>query len=600
MAKTKEVSKKAVEDEAIRIVDAERRQWETAPSYVTPTVGFNMRKLIETLRKNYWGVFNTPTDPNTGRAKIWMPMTMRDVEAVIKNSDLDLKDLMFRAKYPEAAQCTEVTRHIVREYLQDMYFGETLDEAMRQMVLDGTVVWKTWEEDGKMKRKTVDLLNLYIDPTEESIQSAYRFTERSLMLPSAIKGMSWDNKEVVGATNLDRNNATYAYNTTTAKLTDVWEMWGKIPAWMITLNKNDEDEIDGHIIVSGLQAGKASVHLVEKNTKKGRMGEILKPYEEGRLAKVSGRWYGLGVAERELALQEYLNASVNVRINRQTIAQLGLFKIRNGSGLTPQMLKGLSVNGIIPVNSQEDIQQLPMTEPGQSAYNDEMLIKEWGQSITQAYAIASGESLPASQTATTSAIQSTSAKSGYTMIKDAMGFFLQRWMDRHALPIIAKSVKTGDVVRIVGGVEGYKELTEKVVAYYAQEYLNQNPNVTVEEIARAMDVAEEELRNRDTLFIKNFQKIMADGLESYFYTNNESLDTAVTVQNLVAMLNMAPEYRDATVNQIYDLLGLARPKKQAMAMQGAGSPPAMSNAVQNMTQQPYGIGQGNAAALTQG
>lgn len=174
-------------------------------------------------------------------------------------------------------------------------------------------------------------------------------------------------------------------------------------------------------------------------------------------------------------------------------------------------------------------------------------------------------------------------------------------MDRHALPIIAKTVKSGDIVRIVGGVEGYKELTEKIVSYYAQEILNQNPSMSPEAIAKAMDVAEDELRKRDSLFIENFEKIMADGLESYFYTNNESLDTAVTVQNLVSMLNMAPEYRDSTVNQIYDLLGLSRPKKQEMPpMQGAGTPPAQSNAVQNMTQTPYGIGSGNSAAITQG
>ncbi len=586
--------------EAIRIVEEERNQWENATAYITPQVAINMRRLIEKVRKNYWGVFNKPKDPATGREKIWMPMTMRDVEVVVKNADIDLKDMMFRAKFVDATLCTEITRHTVREYLQNMYFGEILDESMRQMVLDGTVVWKTWEEKGKMKRRTVDLLNVYIDPTEDSIQSAFRFTERSLLSPTAIKSMDWDNTDVQGDTNLDRNNPLSTGNTTTGEFVDVWETWGKIPEWMVTKNKKDMDYIDGHVIVSGLQSGKGAVHLVERNSKKDKMGNIIKPYEEGRLAKISGRWYGLGIGERELALQEYLNHTTNVRINRQTIAQLGLLKVRKGSGLSTQSFRNLMVNGVIPVTSQDDVQQLALSEPGASSYNDEALIKEWAQSVTQAYPISSGDALPASQTATTSSIQSSAAKSSYTMIKNSMQFFLQRWMDRHALPIIAKSVKKGDVVRIIGGMDGYKELTDKIVAYYAQEYMNKYPSVSPEELERMMNNAEEELKRRPELFVENMQDIMAEGLESYFYVNNESLDTAVTVQNLVSTLNMAPEYREATVSQIFDLLGLPRPKKSEMPAMNGGTPPAMSDAVQNSTQIPYGIGQGNSPALTQG
>ena len=302
--------------EALTLVEGEKSQWERATVWVTPRVGFNMRVLIENVRKNFWGVFDKPFDQNTGRKKIWIPQTQRDVEIVWKNSDLDLKDMMFRAKTPDSIECAELTRYVVRNQLDKMYFGETLDESLRSMIIDGTVVWKTWDDGGKLRRKTVDLLNVFIDPTEENIQSAYRFTERSLMTPTELSRMTgWeDTKIVVGAQNLDKNNPSQRGNLTTSETIDVWEMWGKIPLWLISKKKSDKDsgeEVDGHIVVSGLESGNTRVHIIEENTRKDADGVVVKPYEEGRLVKISGRWYGLGIPEREMALQEWLNISVN-------------------------------------------------------------------------------------------------------------------------------------------------------------------------------------------------------------------------------------------------------------------------------------------------
>jgi hypothetical protein len=589
--------------EAISIVDGERRAWEMATVFVTPKVGFNMRVLIESVRKNFWGVFDKPIDKNTGRKKVWLPMTQRDVEIVWKNADVDLKDMMFRARTPEGIECAELTRYVVRNYLDYIYFGETLDETTRQLIMDGTVVWKTWEENGKMKRKTVDLLNVYIDPTEENIQSAYRFTERSISTPTQIRKMTgWENTDVAGQTNLDKNNARTGSNTTTAENVDIWEMWGKIPKWMISKKKKDKDsgeEIDGHIVVSGLESGGGVVHLIEENKKKDRLGNIIKPYEEARLVKISGRWYGLGIPEREMALQEWLNISVNLRINRAYIAQLGLFKIRQGSGITPQMLANLASAGAVPVNNMGDIEQFNIQGPNATDYQDEQIIREWAQAVTQSYPIASGESLPASQTATASAIQSNASKSSYSMIKDAIEFFLTRWMDRHALPIIAKSVSPQDIVRVVGEGDGFKELAEKIASYYAEEELNRAGVVDPVLFAQAVEAAEGELRKRPQLFIQATRKIVASGLETRFYTNNESLDTQATVQNLLTAMQIAPEYRESYVEQIADLQGLSKPKKSPPPPQ-QGVPQDASQTIQDMTQSVYGLGQGNSATVTQG
>ena len=598
ISKKKQQLKTDIENAAITIVDRERTNWEDAVRYVTERVGFRMRNLIRVLRKNYWGVFDEPLDPQSKREKTWVPLVRTLVEDVVKNIDLDQKDLQFRALNQNAYAVTDVTRAYVQQYLTDMFFGEILDETERQLAIDGTVVWKTWEENGKMVRRTVDLLHIYIDPAEKSIQDAFRFTERALMTPDEIAGMTgWMNRDgITGSQSLSKNDIRYGSQTigmpTTGKFVDVWEMWGKIPKKLITgdFKADDADDyVDGHIIVSGLEAGDKRVHLIEVNNNKDKFGHVIKPYEEARMAKIAGRWYGLGIAERALALQEWLNINVNLRISKGYVSQLGLFQIRKGSGITPSQVGRLSSNGAITVSQiDQDIKGLQVPPVDPTSYKDEDVIVNWAQKVTQAYPVSTGEELPASQSATAVAVQNTGAKSGYSMMKDAIGFFLERWMDRHALKIMVKGLSMEDVVRITGDDDTFRQIAEKVVSNIAyknlQLYYAHSIVPTEAEVQMEMQNAIERLTKNGSMFVKLLHDVIASQLETKFYVTNEDMDTTAAVQNLISMLNLAPEYKDATVKEIFDLMGLPQPRKAiAQAPQGGASmapntPPAPSTA----------------------
>lgn len=580
MATKKKTSKSSIQAEiekkAIAIVDQERTNWEEAVSFITPRVAFRMRELIRILRKNYWGVFDQPIDPQTGRYKVWMGLIMSTVETWVKNIDLDQKDIGFIARNQSGYDITELTRLVVKDYLDRMYFGAILDTDERQVCIDGTVVWKTWEDNstGKpvMKRKTVDLLNFYIDPTEDSIQSAYRVTERAILLPEQIAGMSgWMNTQnLEGSQVLNRTDGDRRSNIgtrMTGSYRDVWEMWGKIPRWMVTGDQKAEDaneEIDGHVIVSGLETMGPTMHLVEENKRKDKFGVILKPYEEWRPAKIAGRWYGLGPAERILALQEYLNITVNIRINRGYVSQLGLFKIKKGKGITAQMLNRLAVNGAIQVTDMDDIQQFNVAEAGETSYKDEEVIKYWAQAMASAYPISTGEVMPASTSATASSIASTSSKSGYTMFRDATADFLERWMDRGALPIIAKTINGGEIVRLSNQDDKFKSLIETIALNTVAEHLDKSSVVPSQmELMEAIQKEIDRISKKPSVFIEAIQDIVAEGLDTRVNITNEELDVSVTIQNLLQMMQLEqqdPAAMMETKKQIYDLMGLQMPK----------------------------------------
>lgn len=596
--KQQTILEKKIQDKCIAIVDQERVNWEDAVTFITPKVGFRMRELIRIFRKYFWGVFDEPYDKNSGRDKVWIHLAQSLVETWVKNVDLDTKDIGFIARNDDGYEMTEVTRLFVRDYLDRMYFGETLDADERTVLIDGTVVWKTWEDNSSgnpvLRRRTVDLLNFYIDPTEENIQTAYRVTERTILLPSQLEAMTgWKNTYgLPGSQILNRADGSRRSNfgtRTTADYRDVWECWGKIPRWVITKDekaKDANDEIDGHIVVSGLEAPEPTLHLVETNTKKDKFGNSIKPYEEWRAAKISGRWYGLGVIERILALQEYLNTIVNIRINRSYVSQLGLFTIKKGRGITSQMLNRLPTNGAIQVTDHDDIQQMPINEASEASYRDEDVIKYWSQQITGAQPVSNGEIMPASASATANAIANTNAKTSYTLFKEGGGLFLERWIDRQALPVIAKTIKVGDISRLMNDEERWKKLTESIAINRAIEEINKEEIMpTFDEYMGFIDKEIIRLQARPQLLVKNVKQIMADAVDTKVKVSNEDLDTAVTIQNIIQLLPLAPEYRESMLREAFDLMGLSF-KKETMPQPGQVPGQPQGQAIPTASSQP--------------
>lgn len=557
-----------IERLAISLVDAERVAWETTVSFVTDRVAFNMKNLIRQLRKNWWGVFDEPIDPQTGRKKIWVPLSESVGETVVKNIDLDTKDVNFRAKKPSAVKLTALVRSIVRNYLDAMRFGEKLDELETILARDGTCVWKTIEtketEDNKVKYCTdiriVDLLNVYIDPTSPTIQEAYRFTERALYYPDELKQQKgWIHTDgITGSIGIPRNDGFFknqANTLGTVKGIDVWESWGKFPKFLRTGVKADMaiDE-DLHIVISGLEGGTVRVHLIEKYTGK-------KPYEEAWYAKVPGRWYGKGITEKLMMLQLWINTIVNIRITRSIVNQLGLFTIRRGSGITPQMISRLSANGAVVVNSQDDIKQLVMQEVGPTSYKDEDSIYGWAQKVTSAFEAVTGEQLPSETSATESALQSHSAQSQFVLVKEQIGMFLQRWLIRHAMPTIFKNLTKGDLIGMALEDDELLAWDEMLVHQALYEELSRvissgaliNPDEVEQEKQRLMQRLKGAGKER---FVTLLHDLDVTEYDVAIDITNESVDKGVITQNLIQALTAAPEYRDAILPQLFDMMGL--------------------------------------------
>ncbi len=580
-----------IEKEAINLVRGEWRAYDNQLVFVTDKVAFNMRNLIKTLRKNYWGIFDNPNDPVTGMKLTWVPITEWIVDTYVKNSDRDQKDMRVKAKSAGYVALTSLVRHIVVNWMSKVIFGETLDETERQLGIDGSRIWKIYkgyDEKGKATaiREDVDLLNAYFDMSAKSIQAAPRFTERALMLPSEIADMDgWINTEnIVGSTNLhptDTNmGSTAMANTTDAvKLADVWEMWGVMPKYLITGKKADSRMIKGHIVVSGIQGDgeNARVHLIETNPG-GK-----KPYEEAHTKKIAGRWLARGPAESVLMIQGWLNMIVNIRKVRASVSQLGIFKLKKGGGVSPQNFSKMAANGVIQVNSMDDIEQFVVQEASQASYKDEDTAVGWATKVTSSYEAVTGEPTPGSKSATAIITEKAASGSTFTMYKKAIGFFLERVMNNHILPILTEQLTIGEIVRISGTPEELEMYTDAIVNCLAKEQLAKafdkgmqfDPKQVAAEIER---VKKQMMRQgKDRFFALG--KIDLTQYDVEFYSDDEKLDSNTIANNLTTMLKFTPQYQGVVTKYLFDIMGLDssiipnQPVAAAPAAPGGGAAP---------------------------
>ena len=571
--------------EAINLVRSHVTACEDGVAFVTENVAFNIRALIRKCRKNYWGIFDEPNDPHTNRAKVWVPLTEVSTTDTVKNIDKDQKDAQFRSKVPEGSAVTDVIRAKAIEELEQMNYGEKLDEIELSTAIDGTGIWKITDAPSGTNRlvdvRRVDRLNFYISPLANNLQDD-DMVERIIASPADVAGTNWDRiNEIDWKTEVPKTDRTrFGGNSIPApqKYAEIYEWFGYIQPHLVTGKEDDKTKRArmGHIVISGLY-DTPIVHLIEFwEDAPGK--PKWKPYEEYWCTKVPGRWDGRGVPEKLLGLQLWINTVINLRINKNTLAQLGLIKFRKGSGITGQMLRRLASTGTIPVQNMQDLEQLIVNESGQGSYTDESTIREWARSVTSTYEAATGETAP-NQPATNAVLQSKASQSQFQQMKEQFGMFQGRVFNRHLLPRIYKRIKVNDIVRIAQDYDEFDQLVDRIVAYYVQQQLvvfrSKGRIPHPDEVQGAIESARQKVLRDRHLFIKIFKDITGDMCDVTFYMTNESLDTGVLTDKLIATLKIAPEFRDSTIAQIYNLLGLKRPTKSRMPQpdqNGAGAP----------------------------
>ena len=474
-----------VEQQAIQLLRNEKAAWQGGSVRVSGSSFFGMEEEINNARKNYYGQFNEPIDRDTGLPKLFVPMTEWMVERMVTNIDLDTKDVHLRSPEGKNSRVALTFKLILANFLKKMSFGETLNDFLRRLTIDGTGIIKCfnkWSEEYKRNLPTlriVDPLNFIIDPAAYSVQEASSVIERTEMYKSEIdRYRDWKNTKEI----------EYSPNVPAAV---IYERWGKIPLDWITGKSSDVNKwVEGIITASAVSDNKGEdtikvIHGIKRNF------SGVKSYEESWLRRVPNRWYGRGVPEQLRPLQKWLNTVVNIRRDEMLNKLTGKYKIRKGSGITQQMIQSVKAGGALMVDEMDDIQELIEKDIQASAYKEPAEVVEMAERVTGSREVPAAPGMEP----TTAVIQERGVRSVTNLIQENVGLFLERLFRRKVIPLVVKDLKDGEVLRITGEPQDLEIINESFINYKFQEAMRKaKRRLTIFEQARLRKRIENNLR----------------------------------------------------------------------------------------------------------
>ncbi len=563
------------EREALESINFERSQWDDAAVFVTERKQYLMRKVIDKARRYYSGIFENEKDEYTGDDKIWVPLTEWSVESIVKSVDLDTKDILIQPGTVSAINIVPIIRSIILNLLKKLKFGSLLNDVIRVLSRDGTAVIKTFEViDPQTKRKVikskiVDILDIWIDPSAESIQDSESVIERSRVSESELDEFEgiWDNLEFARLSfNVPRTTNVWSFGSGKMPHTETWEKWGKIKKSWVTKKDKDEDTwIEGHIVASGLGSAEIA-HVIRENPRK----DGVKPYEDVWYRKIDGRWYGRGVAEMLFGLQEYTNIIINTRKSNNMVLQNGIFLIRRGSGITPDMVSSISAGGGIPVTDiNQDIKQLPVQDVRASSYQDEDRTYLMADRVTSSFDINRGEAGRASASATATLTQDRNIRDTFVLVQEGIGFFIENLIIRQYIPMLKNIMKPEDIVRVTGDADVLTFIDEAIINSRLNKFIREHIQKTS---FRPEDSDIEEFKNKQNAklramgknrFIKYFKNIFDENIDVEVNITDERFNRVVAIQHLrdsliaFSRLPVASKLdADAVFKEMFNLMGL--------------------------------------------
>lgn len=547
------------EKEAITILLQEKSNWQEGTVWITPKVTFDTKKMVEKCRKNYFGIFNEANDPMTNRQKVFIPFTEWVIESILKNIDIDTKDIQVKAKNPSAYAVADIYRYVIRKKLDDINFGNTINKLLKRVCIDGTGFLKIFKDNGKLGIYVVDRLNMMYDPSAETLDLSSGIIERNVLTLPEFQEYGWENGEFVkGTTVLDRTGfdlASKANIRTTVPYVEVFERYGYIPKSLITDNDEDKDTyVYGLIIASGLSS--------QNNTVIHKIKEVKgHPYQEFKFKEVPNRLDGRGPAEMLMNIQAYINEVVNTRLNAGRMVHQKLWKIRGN--ITPQQLSNFFATAAIKLDPNSDIEMVNTGSIDPSSYRDEEQAYFWGNKVTQSV----DEIAPTGKnTATEALIGQQAASKAYNLRIEDIFLNLEKAFSEKIVPIINQELSKEEIIRITGDVKDIKLMDAKLAKNWVYNKLNTELKEkgimslqSTEEMQQAIDMASKEMEAMGgDRPMPTFDELFDTEYDIKITVTDETINKATmaqTLQNVMGIMAQTGKPIDPVMYELFDVLG---------------------------------------------
>lgn len=531
-----------------KIIEKIKTQWNDnleGEVFLTDRLALRTKELVREAKRFYHSIYRDNNDENT----IFWPLVKRAVDSIVANCDFDLKDINVVGKTKGSRAKTTLFRELLLTHLKNKQFGKIINEAEVGFVRDGTVIVRTWEENGEPMSQVIDHESIW---TDYATNNPTFFLER-LTLPRESIPENW-NKDYLSENgtskllNLGLNNRNEIV---------VWRYEGLMPRSWINGIQGDDKPVLGLLFITGLASG-------EKSYIQSRKILDYSSYDFAQFSPNSARFIACGVPESLRQLQKYANLVINNRIKRANLASKGLLLVQKSSGISPDMVDSLAEGGSIPVNKMDDVHQLPVQDVTSVSFNEEQAIMRMADTMTGNTEISRGELQRSNVTLGQTQIEANFSSLRFSFLKEQLAFMFEKIVTKWA-KIIVENMSVEEIIRVAD---------ENVRIELAQELSKADLANTLATNFKKLGVrgllAASQLYDENYFFTKRFKdnefKLLKESAKNLEWEieislNSEGSDKQTTTNNLIQLLQLAPAVpeidRAEIVKRLFELSGLS-------------------------------------------
>ena len=363
---------------------------------------YNHKALLERIYAYTIGKYVMCSDPNA----IFYNISPDRSHHFAKNIDLDTKDLQPYGVGETNFYQAWIVKMKFNEWMEAEHLAVKLNDLAEKTANQGSHIIKLVEKDGKLTWDNVNLLNIYFDPTVETIRGTDKVEEHYLT-EQEIKEKSkiWKHTEELLKTDKNKEGKY-----------EVYEFWGYDEdkyKQIFTFKNGDETKI---------------LYETERDEEED-------PYYDFHLSTYEGLWLRVGVVQRLFSIQEQVNRLVNYNDANNNISSLLLLRTADPS-TQGNVLTGVESGQII---NSADLQQIGVSNQYLNEFIAQLQRLEMrADELCYTPQVVRGEQSPSGTPFRSLAVSSNNAKSSFRFIRERIGETLGYVIKEKIIPEVMK------------------------------------------------------------------------------------------------------------------------------------------------------------------
>lgn len=551
---------------------------------LTSRISYTMKDLIEKMMRLRHAQFDDPTFAD-GTEKIFYNVGWAVSDNIIKHTNIGTKDIQLISTTRTGHKIVPLIKFALREYLKSTQLVDVADDARKELVDMGHVVWKI--KDGLPY--TVSLLNLVVPPGQNTLQDG-SFVERI--------ELTWEEmlrkKEEWKSSWADIEQLWEYMQGSGRSLFTVYEFWhrdeyngegkGFTKGCTIYLDRSYlPDEMRGetdlwspYIELDSYETPfRRKIRSKKLQRELGTDMELVYPYVERKLFKHKGRWLGIGIYELVSGILEHINMNWNLKRKFDELQFRGILVHKQPSmgqerTLTQEFLESIPSGGVIDVVNDEDLRRLDLgTITYDSISTNDALVQLIKMILGVSENIA-GEGIKSNVTAAAINANVNLAETTYSTVVKQMGMLLRETFRDFLLEGIIDDMTMEDWLMVTGDPKELIQLEQPLVDQFVNtkviEMAAANMFITEEMVDSIRLAITNELQSsggvRWMQIPKDLKKLISFHVD--FVVDGENFDTQQKIQNLEMMLNRETLTlnREELEKEELELMGLDTKKLQ--------------------------------------